>query len=101
MTNKHIGSSLDAFLEEEKLLVEVESLALKRVISFELERAMKDGNLTKAETARRMHTSRMAFDRLLDPANTSVTLKSLEKAAIALGKRVHLELRDSPSRKLK
>jgi predicted DNA-binding protein (UPF0251 family) len=96
MTNKHVGSSLDTFLEEEKLLLEVESLALKRIISFELERARVDKKMTKAEASRRMHTSRIAFDRLLDPANTSITLKSLEKAAIALRKRVYIELRDPP-----
>ena len=94
MSNKYIGSSFDDFLEKEELLVEAQSLALKRVISFELENAMKEKNMTKAETARRMHTSRMAFDRLLDPNNTSVTLKSLEKAAVALGKKIHLELRN-------
>lgn len=94
MTNKHIGSSFDEFLETEKILVEAEALALKRVISFELESAMTEQKITKTETARRMHTSRMAFDRLLDPNNTSVTLKSLERAAVALGKRIHLELRN-------
>jgi antitoxin HicB len=93
MTNKHIGSSLDSFLEEFELLVEVESLALKRIISFELKSALKESQMTKAEAARRMHTSRIAFDRILDPANTSVTLKSLEKAAIALGKRIYLEIK--------
>ena len=94
MSNKHIGSSFDEFLEKEDLLVETESLALKRVISFELENAMKEKKITKAEIARKMHTSRIAFDRLLDPNNTSVTLKSLEKAAVALGKKLHLELRN-------
>jgi hypothetical protein len=94
MANKYIGGSFDMFLEEEELLAEAESLALKRVISFELEAAMKEKNITKAEIARRMHTSRISFDRLLDPNNTSVTLKSLEKAAVALGKKIHLELRN-------
>ena len=93
MSNKYIGEEFDKFLEKENILVEAEVLALKRVISFELENAMRENNITKTETARRMHTSRIAFDRLLDPNNTSVTLKSLEKAAIALGKRIHLELR--------
>lgn len=93
MSNKHIGSLFDEFLEKEELLVETESLALKRVISFELENAIREKNVTKTEVARRMQTSRIAFDRLLDPNNTSVTLKSLEKAAVALGKRIHLELR--------
>ena len=94
MANKYIGGSFDMFLEEEELLAEAESLALKRVISFELEAAMKEKNITKAEIARRMHTSRISFDRLLDANNTSVTLKSLEKAAVALGKKIHLELRN-------
>lgn len=94
MSNKHIGGLFDEFLAKKELLAETESLALKRVISFELENAMKEKNITKAEIARRMHTSRIAFDRLLDPNNTSVTLKSLEKAAVALGKRIHLELRN-------
>jgi DNA-binding Xre family transcriptional regulator len=94
MPNKHIGSSFDEFLETENLLAETEALALKRVISFELNNAMKEKKLTKTETAKRMHTSRTAFDRLLDPNNTSVTLKSLEKAAVALGKRLHLELKN-------
>lgn len=94
MSNKYIGEDFDTFLEKENILVEAEALALKRVISFELENAMRENNITKTETARRMHTSRIAFDRLLDPNNTSVTLKSLEKAAVALGKRIHLELRN-------
>ena len=94
MSNKFIGEDFDKFLEKENILVESEALALKRVISFAFENAMREKNVSKTETARRMHTSRIAFDRLLDPNNTSVTLKSLEKAAVALGKRIHLELRN-------
>ena len=32
MTEKHLGSSLDDFLEEEGLLAEAESVAAKRVV---------------------------------------------------------------------
>lgn len=32
------------------------------------------------------------LDRLLDPQNESATLQTLERAAIALGKRLHIEL---------
>jgi len=39
-----------------------------------------------------MHTSRSALDRLLDPGNISVTLQTLERAALALGKRLKVEL---------
>ena len=42
--------------------------------------------------AKKMGTSRSALDRLLDPANVSITLQSLEKAALALGKRLKIEL---------
>ena len=42
--------------------------------------------------AARMKTSRRALDRLLDRQNTSVTLHTMQKAAAALGRRVHLSL---------
>ena len=41
-----------------------------------------------------MRTSRTSLDRLLDPENTSVTLKTLERAATVLGKRLQIELVD-------
>ena len=34
MTNPHIGSSLDEFLEEEGILGEVYTIAIKRVLVF-------------------------------------------------------------------
>jgi len=42
--------------------------------------------------AHRMNTSRPAVDRLLDPANRSVTLSTLERAAAAVGKKLTIEL---------
>ncbi len=90
--NRHIGSSFDDFLEEEGLLAEAEAVAAKRVIAFQIRKQMKEQNLTKAELARRMNTSRSALDRLLDPGNPSVTLLTLERAAIALGRRLRIEL---------
>jgi antitoxin HicB len=50
---------------------------------------------TKAALARRMKTSRAQLDRLLDPENQSVTLKTLPRAAEILGMRVQIELLDS------
>ena len=41
--------------------------------------------------AMRMNTSRSALDRLLDPGNDSVTLKTLQNAASAIG--AHLEMK--------
>jgi len=42
--------------------------------------------------AEKMHTSRSALDRLLDPTNVSITLQTLESAALALGKNLKVEL---------
>ena len=39
-----------------------------------------------------MKTSRAALERLLDPTNTSVTLSTMERAALALGKKLKVEL---------
>jgi antitoxin HicB len=92
MNEKHLGSSLDDFLEEEGLLADAEAMAWKRVIAFQIARSMAEQNLTKAEMARRMQTSRAAVDRLLDPDNASATLATLEKAALAVGKRLQVAL---------
>ena len=53
---------------------------------------MKARNLTKAALARRMNTSRAALDRLLDPENPSVTLLTLENAALALNKTLAIQM---------
>jgi DNA-binding Xre family transcriptional regulator len=90
--NKHIGSNFDDFLAEESLLNDTEAVALKRVIAFQLEQEMTRFGLSKTELANRMHTSRSAVDRLLDPENHAVTLRTLERAAGVLGKRLKLEL---------
>ncbi len=92
MTNKHIGSDFDDFLEEEGLLAEVEGTAVKRVIAFQIEQMMREKQLSKTALARLMRTSRSAVNRLLDPDNPSVTLTTLEGAALALGKRLTISL---------
>jgi antitoxin HicB len=90
--NKHRGSDFDDFLKEEGIYEEVELRALKKALVMELERTMKKKALTKFSLASKMHTSRAALDRLLDPDNTSVTLTTLEKVAHALGKKLKIEL---------
>ena len=89
-----IGSKFDDYLEAEQLLAETEALALKKVLVWELQQAMEERKLTKSAVAKLMHTSRSAFYRLLDPENISLNLMSMEKAAIALGKKIHIEFRD-------
>ncbi len=53
---------------------------------------MESQKLSKAEMARRMHTSRAALERLLDPDNRSVTLNMMDKAARSLDRRLRLTL---------
>ena len=65
MKEKNIGSTFDNWLHEEGLSEEVSATAIKRVLARQVEDAMQQKGLTKAEMARRMHTSRAALDRLL------------------------------------
>jgi DNA-binding Xre family transcriptional regulator len=90
--SKHIGSTLDEFLDEEGVLAEAEAVAVKRVIAYQLQEMMKEQGLSKTALAARMKTSRASLERLLDPENASVTLLTLERAARALGMRVKIEL---------
>jgi antitoxin HicB len=93
MKKKNIGSSFDNWLSEEGIREEVAATAIKRVLARQVEAAMKERKFSKAEMARRMHTSRAALDRLLDPDYDAVTLSTLSKAAAAVGRELRLELR--------
>jgi hypothetical protein len=43
--------------------------------------------------ARRMKTSRAALNRLLDPENESVTLRTMQNAASAIGAKLEISLK--------
>lgn len=90
--HKHMGSSLDDLLVEDGTLADTEAAALKRVIAWQVERGMKEKQISKSDMARAMRTSRAALDRLLDPTNESVTLRTMTRAAKVLGKRLRMEL---------
>ena len=90
----HSGSTFDSFLEEEGIREEVEAVAIKRVLAWQLERAMQEQQKTKQAMAKQLHTSRSQLDRLLDPSNVSVTLDTITRAARALGKRVIIRVAD-------
>ena len=89
--NRHIGSSLDDFLMDEGFLESSQLIAIKSVLAWQIAQFIKQKKLTKATMAARMNTSRSALDRLLDPDNDSVTLKTLQNAAEAIG--AHLEIK--------
>ena len=97
--NKHIGSSFESFLEEEGILEEVNSAAIKEVIAHHLQDHMKKHHITQTEMAKQLGTSRSGLQRLLDPQNISITLLTLNKAATILGKRIEISLVNNASRK--
>jgi len=88
------GSSFDNFLDEEGIREEVEAVAIKRVLAWQLERAMKEQETTKQAMAKQLRTSRSQLDRLLNPSNVSVTLDTLARAARVLGKRLIVRVAD-------
>lgn len=91
--NPHLGSTLESLLRDDGTYEDAKNDAVKSVLAYKLEQAMKDQNLSKARMAERMETSRSQLDRLLDPENEGVTLHTLKRAAAAVGMRIELELR--------
>ena len=89
--NPRIGSSLDDFLKEEGIFEAVQVQAIKEVVAWQLQEAMKKKQVSKARLAKLLHTSRTQVNRLLDP-ESDVTLSSLQRAAALVGRQVRLEL---------
>jgi len=92
MTNPHMGSSFSELLKEQGIHAEATAHAIKRVLAWQIEQAMREQGITKVEMARRMGTSRTQLDRLLDPQNDKVQLDTLQRAATAVGRSLRLEL---------
>src|SRR5690606_42140632 len=88
--NQHVGSSFDDFLQEEGLLEEATAVAIKRVLAWQIAKAMKAQKLTKTAMAAKMHTSRASLNRALDEEDTSLTLTTRASAANALGPKIYL-----------
>jgi len=91
MSKKHMGSSIDDFLNEEGIFEEAQAQAVKEVVAWQLTEAMKKKNISKNKMATLLKTSRTQVDRILDPKN-DITLGSLQRAAAMVGRRVRIEL---------
>ena len=91
MSKQHLGSSIEAFLQEEGLFEEAQAQAIKEVVAWQLAEAMKKKKISKSKMARLLKTSRTQVDRLLDPKN-DITLGSLQRAAAIVGRRVNIDL---------
>ena len=84
--------TLDAFLEEEGVRDEFQAVAIKEVLAWQIEQAMKSQGMSRTRLAERMGTSRTQINRLLNPSDGNVTLATLQRAAEMLGRKVRLEL---------
>jgi len=91
MSKKHMGSSIDDFLNEEGIFEETQAQAVKEVVAWQFAAAMKKQKISKNKIAALLKTSRTQVDRLLDPKN-DITLSSLQRAAAMVGRRVLIEL---------
>jgi hypothetical protein len=92
MANQHAGSTIDDFLRDEGVLEEFQARSIKEVIAWQIEKAMKEGKISKRRLAQMMQTSRTQVDRVLDPTDGNVTIQTLQRAAAVLGRRVQVEL---------
>lgn len=89
--NKHAGSRLDDFLKEEGIFEAAQAQAIKEVVAWQLDEAMKKRKISKNKMAILLKTSRTQVDRLLNP-KSDITLGSLQRAAAIVGRRVSVEL---------
>ena len=85
-------STFDEFLKDKGTYEETTSVAVKRVLAWQLEQAMEKEQLSKNQMAKRMKTSRSQLDRILDPTNPKIQLDTIMKAAAVLGREVRLEI---------
>jgi predicted XRE-type DNA-binding protein len=90
--NPHHGSTIDDFLREEGVLEQFQAVAIKEVIAWQIQKAMKEKKLSKNKMADLMHTSRAQLDRLLDPEQGNVTIETLQRAANVLGRPLRIEI---------
>ena len=89
--NQHWGSTLDDFLHEEDIYNAAKAEAVTRVIMLKIAEEMRKQGITKTQMAERMHTSRAQVDRILK-AKGNVTIETLQRAAVLVGRELRLEL---------
>ena len=79
-------------MKEEGFYEEATSAAIKNVVAWHIQQAMDAQHVTRTEMARRMATSRVQLNRLLDLANDGVTLSILQRVAAIVGRKLRIEL---------
>ena len=86
-----MGSGIDDFMKEEGIFEAAQAQAVKEVVAWQLDEAMKKKKISKNKMATLLGTSRTQVDRLLNP-RSDITLSSLQRAAAMVGRRVMIEL---------
>ena len=89
---KHLGSSIEDWLDEEGILEETTVAAIKSVIAWQLAEEMRKKKITKKRMAEMMQTSRAQLDRILDAESGNTTLETLQRAAKIVGRRLSVKL---------
>ncbi len=87
----HLGSSIDDFMKREGIFEGAQAQAVKEVVAWQLDEAMKKQKISKNKMAILLKTSRTQVDRILNP-KSDITLSSLQRAAAMVGRRVTIEL---------
>ena len=85
-------TTLDEFLQGENSREELEVVAVREVLAWQIMEAMKANKLSRNGLALRMKTSRSQIGRLLDPKDGNVTLSTLQRAANVVGRKLRLQL---------
>jgi predicted XRE-type DNA-binding protein len=88
---KGIGQNFDDFMIEQGLYDEAKELATKKLIAIKLKQEMDAQKLSKSKIAKKMCTSRVAIDNILDP-NYNTSIGTLERFASILGKKLIISI---------
>ena len=85
--SKALGSSFDSWLNEQgaEFKADVLAGAMKRQLVFKLRKMMKDRGVGVNALQRILGTGPSQIQRLLDPEDTGISLKSIAKLLAALG----------------
>lgn len=84
----------DEYLKSRGIFEEIKARVAKRGVALQFEQLRKERNISKAELARMVGTSRTQIDRILDPTSQNISLATMNRVAAALGKKVYFELVD-------
>ena len=89
---KHLGSSLEDFLNEEGILEKATIYAIKSVIAWQLGEEMKNKKITKKRMTELMQISHAQLKHVLDPQSKNTHLETLQSAAKIVGRELRVEL---------